>query len=671
MTRPGTQIKIEPFGGMIPAVDARLLPQINAEHTENVWLYDGKLRALRVLKDVHTLVNPDARSVYRIPLAGPLAENISSSLWLEFNGLNTSVIKSPTSALGDTTDRYYWCGDDPISNPRYNSFSRIRDGVMPLFLGVPVPSADPTVAPSGGVSATTEARAYVYTYVTVFGEEGPPSNPTATTVGKIDDTWVVTMPQALQDIGPNDITITGITKAAHAVVTAVAHGYALGSRVFFHDVVGMTEINGLYGTVIAVGDVDHYTVDIDSSGFSVYVSGGFSTKIQHELVKKRIYRTVTSDQGVATFFFVAETADILATTYNDTISSEDVARNEQLTTQTFEAPPSDLKGFVTFPNGMVIGWRDNEIWFSEPYFPHAWPSNYTLHVEFPIVGIGVVGQTAVICTEGPPSLCTGIHPSVMSLAKVQGTVYPCTSKNSIVSTPQGVVYASTEGLISVGPGGSAVATQGLLTKDDWQRLLVISKLNAALLNGAYYAYSGVIEGCFEETAFEETAFEMEDFTGSRNGGLIDLRDQRIAFNVLTNDTPIFNVIADPWSAEVLLVCDGVVCQVDLTSSSLEGQYTWRSKIFRMDIPTNIGVGVCFHRAPDGQPGAQTTLNVYATPLDDADAMTLIYSRLLPNSGIEFRLPSGRLHNFYQFELVGQRQIESLQFATTSKELRGL
>jgi uncharacterized phage protein (TIGR02218 family) len=74
-------------------------------------------------------------------------------------------------------------------------------------------------------------------------------------------------------IGVLSESITGITKAASAVVTVGAHTFAVGDVVAFSGVGGMTEINGLTGTVTAIGDTT-ITVNIDSSGFSTYTSGG-------------------------------------------------------------------------------------------------------------------------------------------------------------------------------------------------------------------------------------------------------------------------------------------------------------------------------------------------------------------------------------------------------------
>lgn len=670
MPRPGTRINIETFGGMIPAVAPQLLPAVNAEETENVWLYDGRLRGMRVPRLVHTLDDPTARSIYRIPLAGPLAVNIPTSLWLEFVGRDVSVVKNPNT--GTAEELYYWSGDTPLVAPRYNALSRMTatPPVDSLILGIISPTVAPTVSPASGASAVTEARSYVYTYVSVFGEEGPPSAPTAVTTGKIDDTWTVTMTDAPTDRGPTQVTISNITQAAAAVVTAAGHGLVVGNRVYFRNVVGMTQINGLYGTVTNVADANTFTVNINSSGFSAYSAGADDvTRVDRELTKKRIYRTVTSAQGIATFFFVAE-VNINITTYADTASSATVAANEQLTSQEYDPPPTDLEGFVPMPNGMIIGWSGKEVWFCEPYKPHAWPTLYQVSVDFDIVGIGVVGQTAVLCTEGSPYAVGGIRPDQMALSRVSALPYPCVSQKSIVATPAGVFFASPPGLIMVTAGGPIVATQKMLSQNDWQKLVTLSRLSAALLNGAYYFFSGVGEGVFEPTAFEETAFEMIDFSGTMNGGIIEFNDPRISFNKLTSDEPTHNVFQDPWTSEILVIRDDKVYQIDMTESSEEGTYRWKSKIYRMDLPTNLGVGVMYYNTPPNQPSATATLNVYAAT-DPSYPLSLVYTRSLPANGEEFRLPAGQLYEFYQFEISGDVQVQQMAFATTPKELRGV
>lgn len=73
------------------------------------------------------------------------------------------------------------------------------------------------------------------------------------------------------------LTITGISKAAQAVVTAT-HAFTSAdwgvTVVTFSSVVGMTQINTLRGTVVSSTSTTSFTVNIDTTSFSTYVSGG-------------------------------------------------------------------------------------------------------------------------------------------------------------------------------------------------------------------------------------------------------------------------------------------------------------------------------------------------------------------------------------------------------------
>lgn len=71
------------------------------------------------------------------------------------------------------------------------------------------------------------------------------------------------------------ITITAITKAADAVVTAT-NTLAVGDVVVFGSVTGMPEIAGRVGVVITASGTS-FTVDIDSSGFATAGTSGTAT----------------------------------------------------------------------------------------------------------------------------------------------------------------------------------------------------------------------------------------------------------------------------------------------------------------------------------------------------------------------------------------------------------
>jgi hypothetical protein len=74
------------------------------------------------------------------------------------------------------------------------------------------------------------------------------------------------------------LTITAITKAAQAQITAQNHGYSIGDQIYFIGISGMVEMNGRIGTVVSVVDANNYRVDIDSTSFSTFTadSGGIT-----------------------------------------------------------------------------------------------------------------------------------------------------------------------------------------------------------------------------------------------------------------------------------------------------------------------------------------------------------------------------------------------------------
>ena len=85
-------------------------------------------------------------------------------------------------------------------------------------------------------------------------------------------------------ITENDKTITGITQANPAVVTASSHGYSNGDEVIITAVNGMTQINGKRYKVankttntFQVTDLDGN--NINSTSFTAYASGGDANKI--------------------------------------------------------------------------------------------------------------------------------------------------------------------------------------------------------------------------------------------------------------------------------------------------------------------------------------------------------------------------------------------------------
>jgi hypothetical protein len=162
---------------------------------------------------------------------------------------------------------------------------------------------------------------------------------------------------------------------------------------------------------------------------------------------------------------------------------------ETIQTLYYEPPPSDLIGLVSMANGMVAGFRSNEVWFAEPFLPHAWPSQYMVTVDSEIVGLGVYDTSLVVLTKNRPYILTGTNPQSMSQVKLPLN-QPCVSKRSIVSDQFGVLYASPNGLVSIGTGQQDVVTTPLYTRDNWQELNPATMLGA-IWNNLYIGFSQV------------------------------------------------------------------------------------------------------------------------------------------------------------------------------------
>lgn len=79
-----------------------------------------------------------------------------------------------------------------------------------------------------------------------------------------------------------NLTITGISKAANASITAT-HAFTSAdigvTTVTIHGVVGMNQINTLSGVIQSVTSTTSFTVNIDSTNFSTYSSGGIANVI--------------------------------------------------------------------------------------------------------------------------------------------------------------------------------------------------------------------------------------------------------------------------------------------------------------------------------------------------------------------------------------------------------
>lgn len=71
-------------------------------------------------------------------------------------------------------------------------------------------------------------------------------------------------------------TITGVTLGAITEITATAHGFSVGDVVALASIGGTTDLNGTSHMIIAK-ETNSFFINVDSSGYSAYTSGGTAT----------------------------------------------------------------------------------------------------------------------------------------------------------------------------------------------------------------------------------------------------------------------------------------------------------------------------------------------------------------------------------------------------------
>lgn len=157
-----------------------------------------------------------------------------------------------------------------------------------------------------------------------------------------------------------------------------------------------------------------------------------------------------------------------------------------------KGPNPYLRGFVGMPNGIIAGFIDNFVAVCEPYHIYAWPVEYQITTDTPIVGLGVFGQSLFVGTMGNPYIISGADSASMTAEKLDAD-QACVSRRSIASVGGGVIYASPDGLCLASPSGVQLVTGELFSREDWQALDP-ANIIASTHEGVYYFWTA--QGCF-------------------------------------------------------------------------------------------------------------------------------------------------------------------------------
>lgn len=195
------KVQLQQFRGMAPSVAPSVLPDLMATFAQNCHLEGGSIRPMQDVSVGAALTKgAGVKSIY--PYDGT---------W--FNWLaDVQCVRSPIAQ--DVFDRRYWTGDGAPKMTAQGIATGGADYPSGWYaLGIPTPPAAPLVAAVGTPTTSDvldmESRIYVYTYVSSFGEEGPPSDPSEL-VDVAPGQYVAISSMAGEPVGDYDIVAKNI-----------------------------------------------------------------------------------------------------------------------------------------------------------------------------------------------------------------------------------------------------------------------------------------------------------------------------------------------------------------------------------------------------------------------------------------------------------------------------
>lgn len=349
------------------------------------------------------------------------------------------------------------------------------------------------------------------------------------------------------------------------------------------------------------------------------------------VVFKRIYRSVTGSTGATDMFFVAE---VPATDVSYVHDAEVAPIAEALPTAEFAPVPKNLRGLTALPNGMMAGFAGKELYFCEPYQPHAWPVKYRLTMNDYIIGLAAFGTSMAVLTTGQPQTVQGMHPEQMVAQEVEQP-FPCVAKRGIVDMGYAAVFPSTDGLVLISQSGGRLVTQGLWTREQWQALN--PRTFAAARVGNYYLFtcspadgSGRMTAMLDPNAQQPTLMQLADNISS------------IYTEIATGTTYVLDA-----SRQNVRVFDDPAAK--------KRQYRWKSKPFQLPYARAFGAMRLDAVAASGE---GVTTRIYA------DGKLFATLTAINRAA---RLPAGE-HTNWQIELTGDATVLQLTLAQTLGEL---
>lgn len=426
------KLTFQQFSGIAPRIAPRLLPATLAQEALDVKLWSGELRP-HYADTIIKYIPSTTQSIYRYKWKNKKYN------WLGW-AKSVNVVKGPV--YDDENNRIYLMVNDGTGFlVTDSSLLEDRDYINGLeskayAVAIPEPGQSDIWVSGGTGSGDIESRSYVYCYVRQWSDGTIDVGKSSGPLKNSSDRSRYTV-----DVRPGQVVDMSI-------VDPIAHANGIGAG-----------INKIY----------IYRSEVTSAGQALY-----SYVDQFDVNTNR----VTNNPAAV---WVAD-----GSYYKYSDSKPNTSLGEACPSIYWDAPVTGLKGLVSLQNGLFAAYKDSTVYVSDWNAPHAWPYEHTVTIDYPIVGLGSFGNTIVVCTEAAPVLITVTDPTKPTTRAIQENC-PCVSAGSIVSTRNGVIFASTNGLVLINSASPTFITEKIITQDEWLPLHPES-LQAAFLNNTYYGF---------------------------------------------------------------------------------------------------------------------------------------------------------------------------------------
>ena len=659
------KVRFVSFQGEVPRINARLLPENAAQIARNSRFEDGALVPLNLSAVVEALATP----------VDPIV-----TIYRRYDGtwLTWDVEVNASGGPVTDSDRTYYTGDgvpkviygagagtvhDLAVEPPAAALTVVADP------GTPGIAADGTITiagagPSAGQIITIGGVAYTF----VAALSTAPTVENEILINATPDTVAKSLRNALRGITGSTVSLGTVANplvnasrsGAVVTVTAKTVGVAGNSIGFVNTTPASNTTFSPAGGVLdsgvdGIGELDPDTSEAVFYAYTYVTQWGEESQpspLSDELICSplqiievtdfvdpsargitlyRLYRSQTDSLGETTLFFVTElTISTFVEPFLHDMEADPLQNS--IPSLDWTVPVNTLKGLCAGPNGMMAAFKGKNLYFCEPYIPHAWPVKYSLSVDFPIVGLAAIGASFVVLTEGTPYILQGTHPASMVSTELEQN-YPCVSARSIVDLGYSVVYASTEGLVRITNNGAELLTGTMFTTRQWQ-----SQRGDTIIASQHF-------GAYIYTHLNEPGTE-------RKGVIIDLTGRQPF--LVQHDEEFTAAYFAPGEGSLYILLDGEDISLWDDPDSDRREQKWKSRLIHLPSPVNFG---CYLMETDGDGAA--TLNVYADGI-------LKHAGTVQNA--VSRLPGNFLALKWEIEFVGTVKVTSLNLAISPSEL---